>query len=225
MGRNYPAHAGELGNTVPAEPLFFFKPPSALLAHGKAIVLPPGMGEVHFEGEVAFVVGRRARALSPKEGWEALSHILPFNDVTARTLQRSDGQWTRAKGFDTFAPAGTPVPLGEWGEGEEGKPSGVLPSSGPAAAPPDPRRDPASIRVETRVNGILRQEGHLGELAFPVPELVAWISRVMTLEPGDLLVTGTPHGVGPLAPGDQVEVRIPGVGAVSNPVVAGDVGG
>ncbi len=221
MGRNYPAHAGELGNTVPAEPLFFFKPPSALLAHGQAIVLPPGVGEVHFEGEVAFVVGRRTRDLSPEDGWGALSHILPFNDVTARALQRSDGQWTRAKGFDTFAPAGTPVPLGQWGEGEAG---GSRTGPGSAAQPPDPRRDPASLRVETRVNGVLRQEGHLGELAFPVPALVAWISRVMTLEPGDLLVTGTPHGVGPLAPGDEVEVRIPGVGSVWNPVVAASEG-
>lgn len=197
VGRNYLDHARELGNEPPAEPLFFLKPPSALVADGDAILLPPGVGRVDFEGEVAFVVGRRTRGVSAAEGWEALSHVLPMNDVTARDLQRTDGQWTRAKGFDTFAPAGAPVPLAELvGQG----------------------LDPARLRVETRVNGVLRQSGGLEELVFPVPELVAWISRVMTLEPGDLLLTGTPAGVGPLNPGDEVEIRIPGVGAVRNPV-------
>jgi 2-keto-4-pentenoate hydratase/2-oxohepta-3-ene-1,7-dioic acid hydratase in catechol pathway len=197
VGRNYLDHARELGNEPPAEPLFFLKPPSALVADGDAILLPPGAGRVDFEGEVAFVVGRRTQAVSVAEGWDALSHVLPMNDVTARDFQRADGQWTRAKGFDTFAPAGAPVPLSELrGRG----------------------LDPARLQVETRVNGELRQSGGLEQLVFPVPELVAWISAVMTLEPGDLLLTGTPAGVGPLEAGDEVEVRIPGVGAVRNPV-------
>ncbi|TVP49941.1 MAG: FAA hydrolase family protein [Gemmatimonadales bacterium] len=200
VGRNYLDHARELGNEPPAEPLFFLKPPSALVADGEAIVLPPGVGRVDFEGEVAFVVGRRTRGARPDQGWEALSHVLAMNDVTARDLQRTDGQWTRAKGFDTFAPAGEPVPLSE------------LRARG---------LDPARLQVETRVNGELRQSGGLEQLVFPVPELVAWISGVMTLEPGDLLLTGTPAGVGPLSPGDEVEVRIPGVGAVRNPVRLG----
>jgi 2-keto-4-pentenoate hydratase/2-oxohepta-3-ene-1,7-dioic acid hydratase in catechol pathway len=200
VGRNYLDHARELGNDAPAEPLFFFKPPSALVADGDPILLPPGAGRVDFEGEVAFVVGRRTRGISASEGWAALSHVLPMNDVTARELQRRDGQWTRAKGFDTFAPAGTPVPL------DELRGRGI---------------DPARLQVETRVNGELRQSGSLNDLLFPVPELVAWISGVMTLEPGDLLLTGTPAGVGPLQTGDEVEVRIPGVGTVWNPVRAG----
>jgi len=199
VGRNYLDHARELGNEAPAEPLFFFKPPSALVADGDPILLPPGAGRVDFEGEVAFVVGQRTQGIPASEGWMALSHVLPMNDVTARELQRNDAQWTRAKGFDTFAPAGTPVAL------DELRRQGV---------------DPARLRVETRVNGELRQSGGLDDLLFPVPELVAWISGVMTLEPGDLLLTGTPAGVGPLEAGDEVEVRIPGVGAVRNPVRA-----
>jgi 2-keto-4-pentenoate hydratase/2-oxohepta-3-ene-1,7-dioic acid hydratase in catechol pathway len=199
VGRNYLAHARELGNDVPAEPLFFLKPPSALLGPGEAIILPPGAGRVDFEGEIAFVVGRRARKVAPGEAWDVLSHVLPFNDVTARELQRSDSQWTRAKGFDTFAPAGEPVSL------DEVRDAGL---------------DPGRLRIETRVNGALRQEGSMDELTFPVPELVAWISGVMTLEPGDLLATGTPEGVGALAPGDRVHVRIPGVGELENPVRA-----
>ncbi len=199
VGRNYLAHARELGHEVPAEPLFFLKPPSALVGPGDAIVLPPESGRVDFEGEIAFVVGRRARRVAPSEAWSVLSHVLPLNDVTARDLQRTDGQWTRAKGFDTFAPAGTPVAL------DIVKEAGL---------------DPGRLRVETLVNGVLRQAGSMDDLAFPVPELVSWISGVMTLEPGDILATGTPEGVGPLSAGDQVVVRIPGVGEVANPVRA-----
>lgn len=203
IGRNYLEHARELGNPLPDEPLVFFKPPSALVGSGEAIVLPAGVGRVDFEGEVAFRVGRAARHVDPAEAWEVLSHVLPFNDVTARDLQRRDGQWARAKGFDTFAPAGEAIPLDELRAG------GL-----------DPATHPERIRVETRVNGELRQAGHLGELHFSIPFLVAWISRVMTLEPGDLLVTGTPEGVGPLAPGDRVDVRLPDLATLSNPVVA-----
>jgi 2-keto-4-pentenoate hydratase/2-oxohepta-3-ene-1,7-dioic acid hydratase in catechol pathway len=202
VGRNYGAHARELGNEVPTYPLFFFKPPSALIEDGVPIRLPADSTRVEFEGEIAFVIGARARQVPESAAWDVLSHVLPFNDVTARDLQRADGQWARAKGFDTFAPAGRAVPIGEiWQAGSD--------TRGPV------------FEVQTRVNGKLRQQGSTEEMAFSVPFLLAWISRVMTLEPGDLLVTGTPAGVGPLSPGDRVEVLIPGVGSVSNPVVSG----
>jgi 2-keto-4-pentenoate hydratase/2-oxohepta-3-ene-1,7-dioic acid hydratase in catechol pathway len=197
VGRNYLAHAAELGHDLPAEPLVFLKAPSALVPGGAPIRIPEISERVDFEGEIAFVVGRQARSVGPSEAWACLSHVVPFNDVTARDLQRTDDQWTRAKGFDTFAPAGTPVPLE------------VLRERG---------LDPAELSVETRVNGELRQAGDMRDMAFPVPVLVAWISEVMTLEPGDLLVTGTPEGVGRLVAGDRVRVEIPGVGAVENPV-------
>jgi 2-keto-4-pentenoate hydratase/2-oxohepta-3-ene-1,7-dioic acid hydratase in catechol pathway len=196
VGRNYLAHARELGGEVPEEPLFFLKPPSSLVGPDDAIVLPRSVGRVDFEGEVAFLVGRTARAVDESEGWAYLSHVLPANDVTARDLQRRDDQWTRAKGFDTFCAVGTPVEL-----------AGV---------------DRDTLRVETRVNGEVRQNAPLASTAFSPPFLVAYISRIMTLEPGDLLLTGTPSGVGPLAAGDEVEVTIPGVGSVRNRVVLAD---
>jgi 2-keto-4-pentenoate hydratase/2-oxohepta-3-ene-1,7-dioic acid hydratase in catechol pathway len=195
VGRNYHAHAAELGGEVPAEPLLFLKPPSSLLTDGSPIQLPPGVGRVDFEGEIAFLVGVRARHVSEKDGWAHLSHVLPANDVTARALQRADDQWTRAKGFDTFCPVGTPVPLEEV--------------------------DPDSLAVETRVNGVVRQSDRAARMAFSPPFLVSYISGIMTLEPGDLILTGTPSGVGPLDAGDVVEVTVPGVGSVKNPVAAG----
>ena len=194
VGRNYLAHARELGNEIPEEPLLFLKPPSSLIATGEPILQPPGVGRVDFEGEVAFVVGRRARFVAEDDGWDHLSHVVPANDVTARTLQRADSQWTRAKGFDTFCPVGTPVPLAEV--------------------------DVEALRVRTRVNGELRQDAPISDMAFSPPALVSYISRIMTLEPGDLILTGTPEGVGPLVPSDEVEVEIPGVGLVRNPVLA-----
>lgn len=194
VGRNYLDHARELGSVVPNEPLLFLKPPSALVRSGEPIVLPEGVGRVDFEGEVAFVVGRRSRHKRVEDGWSVLSHVLAANDVTARDLQRSDGQWTRAKGFDTFCPVGAVVPL-----------DGV---------------DPEALRIETRVNGELRQSAELSLTVFSPAVLVAHISRIMTLEPGDLILTGTPAGVGPLAPGDEVEVTIPGVSSVGSPVRA-----
>jgi 2-keto-4-pentenoate hydratase/2-oxohepta-3-ene-1,7-dioic acid hydratase in catechol pathway len=196
VGRNYRAHAAELGHDVPAEPLIFFKPPSSLLADGAPIVLPAASGRVEHEGEVAVVIGRRLRHAEDAAAREAISHVLPLNDVTARDLQRSDGQWTRAKGFDTFCPVGTPVAVAD------------LPG----------RLEDLSVR--TRVNGEPRQHGRVAEMIVPVASVVAWISRIMTLEVGDIVSTGTPAGVGPLAPGDRVEVEIPGVGSVANPVVA-----
>ena len=195
VGKNYVDHALELGGEPPAEPLIFLKPPSSLISEGEAILIPPGSGRVDFEGEVTFQLGRRASHVREDEALDYLSGVLPLNDVTCRDIQNLDGQWTRAKGFDTFCAVGSPVPL-----------DGV---------------DIGGLRVETRVNGELRQEGKFSEVVFGIQRLVSYISRVMTLDPGDLIATGTPAGIGPLVPWDEVEVSIPGVGAVRNPVRAG----
>ena len=188
-------HAKELDSDVPGEPLIFLKPPSALIYEGDTIRIPPGAGRVDYEGEVTFQVGRRASQVREEEALEYLSGILPLNDVTARDMQRLDGQWTRAKGFDTFCAVGSPVPL-----------TGI---------------EILELTVETRVNGELRQEGSFRDVVFGIEVLVSFISRVMTLEPGDLIATGTPSGIGPLVPYDEVEVSIPGVGSIRNPVRAG----
>ena len=193
VGRNYLEHARELGNDVPERPLIFLKPPSSLLADGEAIVLPPESRQVEHEGEIALVIGRRARHVAEAEAWDFVAGIAPLNDVTARDLQKPDGQWTRAKGFDTFCPLGRAVPL-----------DGL---------------DRDALEVVCRVNGEVRQHGRVGEMAFSIPRLIAYISGVMTLEPGDVIATGTPAGVGPLHDGDLVEVEIPGVGSVRNPVM------
>jgi len=192
VGRNYAKHAAELGNEVPAEPLIFLKPPSALIGAGEAIIMPRGFGRIDFEGEIGVVIGRRARRVDESRAWEHVAALAPLNDVTARELQRRDGQWTRAKGFDTFCPVGEPVPAGAV--------------------------DPDALTVTTKVNGEIRQQAHVGEMVFSIPALIAHISRIMTLEPGDLIATGTPDGVGPLTAGDQVEVEVAGVGSVINPV-------
>ena len=193
VGRNYAAHARELGNEVPERPMLFFKPPSALLAGGQPIVLPLASSRVEFEGEIGVVLGRRLRGAGIDEAEAAIGGFTCVNDVTARDLQKTDGQWARAKGFDTFCPVGPRVAGGlDW----------------------------RSIGVITRVNGEERQRGRTSEMHFPIPELLAYISGVMTLEAGDLVATGTPAGVGPLADGDVVEVEIPGVGVLSNPVRA-----
>ncbi len=199
VGRNYADHAKELGNTLPEEPLLFLKPPSALIGDGDAIILPPESERVEHEGEIAVVIGRRMRRVSETEAMEGIAGIACANDVTARDLQRRDGQWTRAKGFDTFCPVGPRVvPLRE------------LP-------PLD------QLEVVCRVNAIVRQRGSASEMAFPIPSLLSYISRIMTLEPGDIVLTGTPSGVGPLVAGDVVEVEVSGVGILRNPVVAGDL--
>lgn len=194
VGRNYLEHARELGNEVPERPLLFLKPPSALVADGEPIVLPRASERVEHEGEIAVVIGRAARNVAAGEAWSYVAGIAPLNDVTARDLQKADGQWTRAKGFDTFCPMGAVVPL-----------DGV---------------DVGALEVVCRVNGEERQRGRIGQMAFDVPALLQYISSVMTLEPGDVIATGTPAGVGPLRPGDVVEVEIPGVGTLRNPVEA-----
>ena len=191
VGRNYVDHAKELGNEVPKQPLLFLKPPSSVIAAGTPIVLPPASRQVEFEGEIGVVIGRTLRHASESEALAAVRGIVALNDVTARDLQKSDGQWTRAKGFDSFCPIGS-----------EGR-------------TPD---DLASLTVVTRVNGVERQRGRASDMVFSVPTLLAYISGVMTLEPGDVVATGTPAGVGPLADGDTVEVEVVGVSRVGNPV-------
>jgi 2-keto-4-pentenoate hydratase/2-oxohepta-3-ene-1,7-dioic acid hydratase in catechol pathway len=191
VGRNYREHAKELGNEVPKEPLIFLKPPSSVIRTDEAIRLPAASSRVEFEGEIGVVIGKTLTAVSESDAARGIRGIVAVNDVTARDLQKSDGQWTRAKGFDTFCP------LGEESKG--------LP-------------DLDSLSVVTRVNGAERQRGESTEMVFSIPTLLAYISRIMTLEPGDLVATGTPSGVGPLAPGDVVEVEIPGISRVSNPV-------
>lgn len=191
VGRNYREHAKELGNEVPKEPLLFLKPPSSVIGDGAAIELPAASTHVEYEGEIGVVVGKRLRRVSPGEAASAIRGIVAVNDVTARDLQKKEPQWTRAKGFDTFCPTGT---------------EGAVPS------------DLRSLTVVTRLNGEERQRATAAEMVFPIPELLAYASRVMTLEPGDLVLTGTPSGVGTLNPGDEVEVEIVGVSRVRNTV-------
>ncbi|KPJ90579.1 MAG: hypothetical protein AMS18_10535 [Gemmatimonas sp. SG8_17] len=197
VGRNYIEHAAELGNIVPERPLLFMKPPSALIGDGDRIVLPLASQRVEHEGEIGVVIGKALKAVDEDEALTGIGGIVCVNDVTARDLQKSDGQWTRAKGFDTFCPVGPRmVPLAD------------LP-------------DLDSLEVFCRVNGTERQRGRAGDMAFKIPEVVSYISHVMTLEHGDLIATGTPAGVGPLLPGDVVEVEIPGVGVLRNSVISG----
>jgi 2-keto-4-pentenoate hydratase/2-oxohepta-3-ene-1,7-dioic acid hydratase in catechol pathway len=183
VGRNYREHAKEMGNDVPVEPLIFLKPPSSLVKNGDTIVLPPQSSQVEYEGEIGIVIGRTLRRVSSQEARDGIQSIVAANDVTARDLQRSDSQWTRAKGFDTFCPVGE------------------------LALPP---ADFAELTVVTRVNGVERQRATGAEMVFPVPDVIAFVSNIMTLEPGDLVLTGTPAGVGKLSPGDEVEVEILG---------------
>jgi 2-keto-4-pentenoate hydratase/2-oxohepta-3-ene-1,7-dioic acid hydratase in catechol pathway len=191
VGRNYRDHAKELGNEVPTEPLLFFKPPSSLLAPGGVVRMPAASARVDFEGELALVIGQRTSKLPPNADWRSVVRGYTIaNDVTARDLQKKDGQWTRAKGFDTFCPVG-PIVSDE-----------VNPEAG--------------LTVETRVNGDLRQKGSTLDFIFSISALLGYITAAITLEPGDLILTGTPAGVGPLAPGDRVEVSIPGLGALVN---------
>ncbi len=191
IGRNYAAHAKELGNDVPSEPLIFFKPPSSLVGPGATIVLPTESVRVEHEAELGVVIGTRCKAVSRER---ALDHVFGFtcvNDVTARDLQKKDGQWARAKGFDTFCPTGP------WIETE---------------------LDPRSCRVVSRVNGQTRQDGVTSQMVFDVAALIAYVSKIMTLEPGDLIATGTPEGVGLLSAKDVVEIEVSGVGILSSNV-------
>jgi len=191
VGRNYRGHAKELGNEVPAEPLLFFKPPSSLLAPGGIVRMPFQSERVDFEGELALVIGKRATKIKADELWR--SYVRGYtlaNDVTARDLQKKDGQWTRAKGFDTFCPVGPFV---------------------------TDEIDPvAGLILETRVNGDLKQHGSTSDFIFSIPELLTYVTAAITLEPGDLVLTGTPAGVGPLAGGDRVDVAMEGLGMLTS---------
>jgi 2-keto-4-pentenoate hydratase/2-oxohepta-3-ene-1,7-dioic acid hydratase in catechol pathway len=194
VGRNYAAHARELGNDVPTKPLLFLKPPSSLIGSGDPIVLPRASARVEHEGEIAVIIGRRVRHVAEAEAMDAVAGYAPLNDVTARDLQREDVQFTRGKGFDSFCPVGPPFAA-----------DGV---------------DWRALEVVCRVNGEVRQHGHTSDMAFGIPALIAYISAIMTLEPGDIIATGTPEGVGPLAAGDTVEVEIPGHAKLTNTVSA-----
>ena len=196
VGRNYAKHAAELGNDVPAEPLIFLKPPSSLVFEGDDIVMPRGAGRVDYEGEIGVIIGKKTRNVRAADAWDHVQALIPVNDVTARELQRSDDQWTRAKGFDSFCPVGSAVRLADV--------------------------DLDALDVTTRVNGEVRQQGSATDMVFDIPAVVAYISEIMTLEPGDLIATGTPDGIGPLQSGDEVVVEVGGVGSVSNRVVVGD---
>jgi 2-keto-4-pentenoate hydratase/2-oxohepta-3-ene-1,7-dioic acid hydratase in catechol pathway len=193
IGRNYVEHARERDVEVPELPLIFLKPPSSVIGPGGTILLPPQSQRIDHEGELAVVIGKAGRWIQPEE---ALQHVLGYtaaNDITARDLQQKDGQWTRGKGFDTFCP------LGPWIETD---------------------LDPSDLRVTCRVNDEMRQMGSTREMVFSVQKLIAFISSVMTLQPGDVILTGTPAGIGPLRSGDSVEVEIEGIGALRNPVAA-----
>ncbi len=193
VGLNYTGHAAEQGKPLPVEPLIFLKPSSAIVNPGEPIVIPDGVGRVDYESELAVVIGRRATRVSERE---ALDHVLGLtcmNDVSARDLQKKDGRYTRAKGFDTFAPLGPCIATG---------------------------LSPDDLEVTGLLNGVVRQQARTRELIFPVATLIAYISRIMTLLPGDVVSTGTPAGIGPLAPGDEFVVRVEGVGELRSPVEA-----
>src|SRR5713226_1873741 len=194
IARHYAAHAAELGNEVPKEPIMFLKPPSSIIGAEEAIVLPKHAQRVEHEGELALVMGRRCSHLSDAD--DALSFVMGYtclNDVTARDLQKTDVQFTRAKGFDTFCAVGPHI---------------------------ETALDPSNVLVETHVNGARRQSGATSLMIYPPAFLVRWISRMMTLMPGDVIATGTPAGVGPLVAGETVEVSVAGVGVLRNPVQA-----
>jgi 2-keto-4-pentenoate hydratase/2-oxohepta-3-ene-1,7-dioic acid hydratase in catechol pathway len=194
VGLNYRDHASEQGKPLPAEPLIFLKPSTAVVGPGDPIRLPPGAGRVDHEAEMAVVIGRRATRVAAAEALDYVLGVTCANDVTAREIQRRENQYTRPKGFDTFAPLGPGVAVG---------------------------LDSTDLAVEGWVNGARRQSSSTRQLIFPVAELIAFISGVMTLLPGDIISTGTPSGIGPLAGGDVVTIRVAGVGDLVNPVVAG----
>jgi 2-keto-4-pentenoate hydratase/2-oxohepta-3-ene-1,7-dioic acid hydratase in catechol pathway len=195
VGLNYRDHAEELGMKIPDEPLLFLKPPSSVIGPADVICLPPASSRVDYEAELAVVIGRRASRVTRDKAGDHILGYTCLNDVTARDLQAKDGQWTRAKGFDTFCP------IGPWIETS---------------------LDPADLSVELYLNGDRRQRSRTSQFVFPPDVLVAFISHVMTLEPGDVIATGTPSGIGSIAAGDVVEVRVDGIGSLVNTVVGGE---
>jgi 2-keto-4-pentenoate hydratase/2-oxohepta-3-ene-1,7-dioic acid hydratase in catechol pathway len=195
VGRNYAEHAKELGNEVPTEPLIFLKPPSSLVASGDNVVYPKLSQNLHYEGELGLIIGKRARNIAASDWRDYVWGYTCVNDVTARDLQRKDGQWTRGKGFDTFCPTGLwSVPASEV--------------------------DFDQLRVQTWLDGVCVQDAPVSDMIFPPGAVLEYVSRFLTLEPGDLIATGTPPGVGPMQVGSTVRVAVPGVGYVENPIVA-----
>ena len=192
IGLNYKDHAAEMKKPLPEEPLMFMKPSSAVIGPDDPIRAPSGVGEIHYESELAVVIGRTASRVSRAEARRHILGLTCLNDVTARDLQRRDVQYTRAKGFDTFAPIGPCIAVG---------------------------LDPSKLAIEGWVNGERKQSSNTDQLIFPIDQLVEFVSAVMTLHPGDVITTGTPSGVGPMKPGDRVMVKIEGIGSLSNPVV------
>ena len=194
IGVNYRTHAAEMGfGALPEEPLMFLKPWSAVIAHGEAIERPGGYERVDYEGELGVVIGQRARRVPRERALDVVMGYCCVNDVTVRDLQKKDVQFTRAKGFDTFCPIGPRIVAG---------------------------LDPGKLAIKTRVNGAIRQDSTTADLIFDVPTLIAFCSHHMALEPGDVISTGTPSGVGNLKPGDVVAIEIEGIGGLENPVVA-----
>ncbi|WP_051670537.1 fumarylacetoacetate hydrolase family protein [Bryobacter aggregatus] len=196
VGRNYVDHAKELGNDVPTEPLIFLKPQSSLITNGDSIVYPPQSSRVDFEGEIGLVISKRGRNIKPEDAWEHVFGYTCVNDITARDLQKKDGQWTRGKGFDTFCS------VGPWMVSKEDF-------------------DLTKTTLRTKLNGELKQEGTASQMIFDVGAILAFVSSFLTLEPGDLIATGTPAGVGPMQPGDQVTVEVEGLGSLTNTVIKG----
>jgi len=199
IGRNYAAHAAEMGSALPNEPMMFLKPNTSVVGPGDPVFHPKQSAEVHYEGELAVVIGRLCRDVPPEQATDVIYGYTVANDVTARDLQRSDVQFTRAKGFDSFCP------LGPWIETDL-----------------DPQDFADGLSVQTYLNGDLKQDGSTRDLIFDIPNLVAHISAVMTLLPGDVILTGTPEGVGPMEVGDEVEVAIARVGSLTNRVASRD---
>jgi 2-keto-4-pentenoate hydratase/2-oxohepta-3-ene-1,7-dioic acid hydratase in catechol pathway len=191
VGLNYRDHAAEQGKALPEEPLIFIKPSTSVIGHGETILAPEWAGRVDHEAELGVVIGRTARDVRAARAYDYILGLTCVNDVTARELQNRDGQYTRSKGFDTFAPIGPAIAVG---------------------------LDGRDLRVQGFVNGQVRQDSRTRELIFTIPEVVQFISSVMTLLPGDIIATGTPSGIGPIRPGDQVTVHVEGVGALTNPV-------
>ena len=195
IGRNYAAHAAEMDSEVPAEPLMFLKPNTSVVGPGDAIFYPPQTQDLHYEGELAVVIGRICRDVPPEQATDVIFGYTVANDVTARDLQRSDGQFTRAKGFDSFCP------LGPWIETDL-----------------DPQTFADGVSIRTFLEGDVVQDGSTADMIFDIPELVAHVSSVMTLLPGDVILTGTPEGVGPMQVGDEVEISVAGIGSLINKV-------
>ena len=193
IGVNYRAHAVEMGKGLPEEPLLFLKPPSAMIASGEAIERPGGFDRVDYEAELGVVINQRSRRVPRERALDVVLGYVCINDVSVRELQRRDGQWIRAKGFDTFCPIGPRIVAG---------------------------LDPSRLAIKTRLNGAIKQDSSTSDLIFDVPTLIAFVTEHMTLEAGDVISTGTPSGVGNMNPGDEVEVEIEGIGILKNPVIA-----